>query len=269
MNRREIERRLRALARSAVPGPRDEFVDELRGRLRATGLPPRKRRPMLLRPGLALAAAAIAAVIVAGVLVGTPTDDRLTLTNATDAVVVLPDGRVVSHPQGLALPDGAVVRTGTSGSVRAGNDELGPNREARVREGRLVNERPYATPARPTQHTTPPPVARPTPTEQPTRPPASRPPSPTTTTHQDLALACRPADGGIACRWSSTDHPMFAAYVLVRDDTNGRRTVFRTTDRTQTSFVDRQVARGAGYTYTVDARDARGNVLARGGPARV
>ncbi len=270
MNRREIERRLHALGRSQTPGPADAFVEELGGRLRTTGLPPRPKRPLaLLRPGLALTAAAIVAVIVAGVLYRTPEDQRLTLTNATDAVVVLPDGRVVSDPRGLSLPDGAVVRTGTSGRVRAGDDELGPNREARVREGRLVDEGPAASQAQATQEATPAPVARPTPTEQPARPPATRPPSRTPTpARQELTLACRAADGGIACRWSATDHPMFAAYALVRDDANGRRTVFRTADRSETFFVDSRVARGAVYVYTVEARDAQGQVLASGGPAR-
>ncbi|MCI0637221.1 MAG: hypothetical protein L0206_25395, partial [Actinobacteria bacterium] len=166
---------------------------------------------------------------------------------------------------GLTLPDGAVVRTGTSGSVRAGEDELGPNREARVREGRLVDEQPAATEPRP-EPDTPPPVVRPGPPGQPDRP-RDTPPSPTPA-RAEMTLDCRAAERGISCRWTPTDHPMFAAYTLVRDDGTGRRVVFRTTDRSQTFYADSQVARGTLDTYAIEARDAQGNILARAGPAR-
>ncbi len=63
---------------------------------------------------------------------------RLRLTDAHDAVVELPDGERVEAFAGLALPDGAVVRTGPGGRASAGDVELGADASAVVRDGTLV-----------------------------------------------------------------------------------------------------------------------------------
>lgn len=271
MKRRDVERLLRALGREQPPAPTESFVESLAARLRA--IPPSRRpRPRLvLRTGLALAGAAIVAAVVAGVLVR-PGDDSLLLSSASDATITFPDGSVATDLAATELPDGTVVRTGPNGRVEAGGEVLGPNSEARVRQGRLVVEprttaaptRRTAAPTRPAPDRTPPP--RPTATFDPARTP---PPRDTPTPRPGmLELACREARGGILCRWSPTDHADFASYVLTRSDGRQRATVFRTEDRSRTSFTDERVTRRSIYTYVVEARDARGNVIASGGPVR-
>ncbi len=63
---------------------------------------------------------------------------QLRLTSATDAAVELSDGNVVEGYAGLALPDGAVIRTGSAGSAIAGDVMLGPNEVGVVKEGELA-----------------------------------------------------------------------------------------------------------------------------------
>ena len=131
----------------AVEHPDHAFFAELEhtlvsstppGRLVALPNRPRKAR----RPGvLSGAAAAAAAVVLIGALTGVygagVDDQALALAVAVDTTVQLPDGTTVTGARGLALPDGAVVRTGPNGHCAAGAVELGPGLEAFVDAGRL------------------------------------------------------------------------------------------------------------------------------------
>lgn len=261
MNRRDAKRLLRALGQQPAPGPTEDFIESLAARMRTA---PRRRPRPALRRSLALAGAAIAAAVVAGFGVRS-WDDSLRLSSATDATIEFPDGSVATDPAGTELPDGTVVRTGPSGRVEAGGEVLGPNREAQVRQGRLV-ERPTAAPTRPAPEPTPPTRPRPTPFAGPVdTPPSKQTPTPGP---DELTLACRASAEGIVCRWPPSDHQDFASYALWRGDDGGRRVVFRTADRSQTSFLDRDVSRGASYVYFLEARDGRGNTIATGGPTR-
>jgi hypothetical protein len=63
---------------------------------------------------------------------------RLRLEDAHDAIVELPGGERVEAFAGLALPDGAVVRTGPGGRASAGGVTLGSDEVALVRDQALV-----------------------------------------------------------------------------------------------------------------------------------
>ncbi len=73
---------------------------------------------------------------------------------------------------------------------------------------------------------------------------------------------------GIACKWSASEHPDFAGYVLHRGDGEARTAIFRTTDRSQTHHFDTEVRTGVTYAYAVQVLDAQGNTIGTGGPVR-
>jgi hypothetical protein len=163
--------------------------------------------------------------------------------------VVLANGTVLEDPDGLLLPEGAIVRVGEGGSARIGDTALGPGDVAMVRADRLEVQRPTpvsvvpgGTPTRsPAQvgssgstagtPSAPPPSARPTPTPQrsgspaPTRSPApppagTEPPATAAPTPTPTPAILRPRlravliDGPrIAVRWTATWSA--ARYVLV------------------------------------------------------
>lgn len=87
------------------------------------------------------AVAAAAAAVLVGALAGVyghgVDDQSLALAVAVDTIVQMPDGTMVAGEQGLALPDGTVVRTGPNGHCAAGDVELGPGLEALVDAGQL------------------------------------------------------------------------------------------------------------------------------------
>ncbi|MGH2758094.1 MAG: hypothetical protein ACRDKJ_00860 [Actinomycetota bacterium] len=269
MRRRDVRRHLEVLGHQTPPAPDTELVEGLAARLRMAGpssgrggVSPLRRRS--LRRAVAVAAVG---VVAAGFLMIGGATDPLTLTSSTDSVVTLPDGSVFTDPEGLALPDGTVIRTGPSGRVEAGDDVLGPDREARVRDGRIVGERtrtrPTPTPRpRSTPQASPVATGEPRPVQSPV--PTTRPGPPA------IDLACRASDrGGVICRWSPVDDARFARYVLLRNDGTGDREVFGTRDRSHVSFTDKQVRSGASYSYTVLVYDTRGEPFGSGGPVRV
>lgn len=101
--------------------------------------PPDRSEPRWRR----VARVAIPAAVVVGLLVwllasAAREPTRLRLTEAHDAVVELPDGARVEAFAGLALPEGAVVRTGPGGHVSTGDAQLGADEAAVVRDGTLV-----------------------------------------------------------------------------------------------------------------------------------
>ncbi len=108
------------------------------GRLVALPTPaPRARRPGVMSGAVAAAAAAVLVGALTGVYGHGVHDQSLALAVAVDTMVQLPDGTMVAGEQGLALPDGTVVRTGPNGHCAAGDVELGPGLEALVDAGQL------------------------------------------------------------------------------------------------------------------------------------
>lgn len=145
--RRDVRMLLELAGSRAGEGPDLGFRVDLERRLamsnppgRLVALPsaPRRaRRPGVVSGAVAAAAAAVLIGALTGVY-GHGVDDRsLALAVAVDTVVQLPDGTTIAGEQGLALPDGAVVRTGPNGHCAAGDVELGPGLEALVDAGHL------------------------------------------------------------------------------------------------------------------------------------
>ncbi|MGH9283438.1 MAG: hypothetical protein ACRD0S_10950, partial [Acidimicrobiales bacterium] len=72
----------------------------------------------------------------------------------------------------------------------------------------------------------------------------------------------------VACRWSELLDRKVAGYRVWRAESNtGRKVVFES--RTETSFVDRDVASGHTYVYAVQAVGADGGVIATSEPVKV
>lgn len=154
--------------------------------------PPRSRPAFGFAAGLAGLAAVLAiAVVMSGF--GVRSTLAFELTDATNVEVALADGTTLVDPEGLLLPDGAVVRIGTGGSARIGDVLLGAGDVARVTDRRLNVDRrddstttvaatpgPTRTPAIPTDA---PPPGTPVPSYRPAtpKPDVSLPPSATAT----------------------------------------------------------------------------------------
>ena len=257
-------RRLEEAGRRPVPEPRQGFVAELEDRLvigaraRPTSASDPEPRPRFRRPSVALVggAAASAAMLVIVLIVGSlsvRTAMGLELIDPVNVEVALVDGTTLDDPDGLLLPDGAVIRVGAGGSARVGDVVLGAGDIATIDEQRLRVDRPEPptasvatiptptpTPTRslrsgtpkPTIRpaTTPPTTPRPAGTDAPTPRPTPKPtprPTPTPTPPRDGAPSASPkvdivplklearAVGAsrIGARWSGT--PRAARYVLV------------------------------------------------------
>ena len=101
---------------------------------------------------LAVAALLVLFVVAAAWFTG---GTALTVQAAEGSVVIeFPDGRSLDASVGLDLPDGSFVDVGEGGSVRLGDDELGPGRYV-VRDGRAVPDRTATAPTSTTSTTTP------------------------------------------------------------------------------------------------------------------
>ena len=139
-----------------VPGPDAAFADALEARLRAVAVsappaapvataPTRRRqsfgwaRPMLA--GLVATAIVLAAIAQGGLAPKSPTPG-LELSAAVNVTVQLPDGTTVENPEGMILPEGAIVTVGEGGSARIGNVTVNPGETVVVHGGRAQVERP-------------------------------------------------------------------------------------------------------------------------------
>ncbi len=155
--RRDLRRTLDSMANRVVPEPRSSFVVGLEARLAhelstrrtVVSLPSRRRSGLPFIGGLTVLGAS---VVLSGALAGWYGErdvEALELSSAFDTMVMMPDGTQVAGASGLALPDGAVVRTGPHGQAAAGSVELGPGIEALVDSGRLVLHPVTAAPVAP------------------------------------------------------------------------------------------------------------------------
>ena len=253
----DVRRSLEEAARRPVPPPDAGFADALEARLRAVAasLPPAPTPPTRRRPaaGRWVAAATFAAVVVvvAGIGLGLPRPDRRTgpaLEQPVNVEVVLVNGTVLKDPDGLLLPEGAVVSVGEAGSAQVGDTVLGPGDVATVQGGRLEvrqpptgvvpgstptrTTRPGATPGlatgepaaspsgvtpspTPRRTSSPAPTSEPSPPPSRTQPPATAQPAPTPTQAvvRPRLRARLVASSWIAVRWTETSGA--ASYVLV------------------------------------------------------
>jgi hypothetical protein len=201
----DTRRRLEEAGSTPVPELDPAFARRLDGRLRAvaasgaaaTAQPtPRRRRSTW--PVAAIAAGLVAVILVGlavlppGRVAPLPSSPALELTATVNVVVQLADGTVVDNPDGLLLPEGAIVTVGDGGSASIGGTELGPGERVVIQAGAIVVQQeavssghasgstgasqaptsiPTATGGRPTAAA---PSATPTPT-----PVRSAPPTPT------------------------------------------------------------------------------------------
>lgn len=185
----DIGRRLEEAGRRPVPGPDPAFADALEARLLAVARtaapppePPRQPRRVGLRRLLGgVALAAVAAVLALAVLAGRPVAAP-ELVEPVNVEVALVDGTVLEDPDGLQLPEGAVVSVGTGGSARVGDTELLPGDVATIEQGRLRVEhnQPVGVVAGSARPATPRPTPPRTPNPTRTTAPVSRTPAPPT-----------------------------------------------------------------------------------------
>ena len=180
----DLRRRLEAAGRRPVPGPDQAFADGLETRLLAvaaslppSGPPPRRSRLRLLLGATLLAGAAVALVIAIGAGADRPIAPP-DLEAPVNTEVALVDGTVLEDPDGLRLPEGAVISVGEGGSARVGDTLLRPGDMATVEQGRLRVEHGQPVGSGTSGRATP------TPTPTPSRRPslgATRTPRPTPT----------------------------------------------------------------------------------------
>jgi hypothetical protein len=172
----DVRERLEDAGSSPVTGPDPAFADALEARLRlvAATLPPHQPRRRAFGfgraaagAGVVLAAAALLVIIGVSAMSLRPGPAPVpTLAGSVNVEVELADGTVLEDPNGLLLPEGAVVTVNEGGSARIGDTVLSPGDVATVRDGRIDVERaPIGVRATPTGVSmTPPP---PTPTAAP------------------------------------------------------------------------------------------------------
>ncbi len=198
----EIRRQLEAAGRRPVPEPDPGFAAVLEASLLAAAktqapapaMRSTRRWSRLHLPGewprLRLTAG-VAALAVALVMVAVSSDlgDRgiasLELTGATNVEVALADGTTLVNPDGLLLPDGAVIRVGADGSARIGDIQLASGDVATVANRRLQIDRHGATgqtqpgetsEVTPSAPSSAPPSRSPTPAPASSQPPATSQP---------------------------------------------------------------------------------------------
>ena len=188
----DLRRRLEATGRRPVPGPDQAFADGLETRLLAvaaslppSGPSPRRTRLRLMLGATLLAGAAVALVIAIGADADRPIAPP-DLEAPVNTEVVLVDGTVLEDPDGLRLPEGAVISVGEGGSARVGETLLRPGDVATVEQGRIrVDHGQPATSGKSGR-------ATPTPSPMPSRRPslgATRTPRPTATPSQTATPA--------------------------------------------------------------------------------
>jgi hypothetical protein len=152
----DIRRILDAAGERPVASPDPAFAEALEARLLAVAasipeptpasapLPVRRSGPARLR--LALAGGLLAATAAVGILLAVVAGSAgpvvpPELTAPVNVEVALIDGTVLEDPDGLRLPEGAVIRVGEGGSARIGDTILEPGDVATVEQGRLTVER--------------------------------------------------------------------------------------------------------------------------------
>ncbi len=221
----ELDLQLRQAGQTPVPPPDAAFATRLEERLRSGALAPEPTpvRPASRRrgagaglpagrwyPGLVAMAAALA-VVLGTVAVRDGGEEIVRVASATDTFVVLPDGTVGPATPGLVIPDGSRLQTGSEGHVVAGETELGPKQQAKVKKGTVKPSATPLPPAKPSGPSTPLPTAPtattarpgdpPTATTAPsaTRPPDTKPPVVTPTTRKPTTNTTKPATKPPAC----------------------------------------------------------------------
>jgi hypothetical protein len=134
---RDIRGDLEAAGRRSAPSPRPGFTADLEQRLLAVARsadpdgarspdgspPPRRRQPLGVATGL-VTVFVVFAVTVGVARLGDRPSGSYELTHAVNVEVALADGTTLVDPNGLVLPDAAIVTIGPGGSARIGDVTL-------------------------------------------------------------------------------------------------------------------------------------------------
>ncbi len=213
-------RQLEEAGQRPAPAPDPAFADRLEARLLAvaqTATPPPApgaprpsrggRRQWLALAGLTVGALVLVVALTSGSPGGTLRSEP-ELAASVNVRVALSDGTVIDNPDGLHLPEGAVVTVGDGGFARIGDTVLRPGDVATIKDGRVKVEHdqpvgaasgsstatPHSTPKatpkgtrapdrspKPTPKATPKPTNAPNRTPKPTATPTAPPPTPAPT----------------------------------------------------------------------------------------
>jgi hypothetical protein len=175
--------------------------------------------------------------------------------------------------RGVTAPGDAGHEPTATTSTTTHHDEPGPTTSTTVRHepppttDTTIHHEPGPTTST-TAHHEPPPT---TPTTKPGEPP--KPPTPPGV--EKMTLKCGTgmlADGrgAASCGWTESTSPRFHHYRLTRELVGTpRQTIFTTEDRGKRSYGDIGLQPGSEYSYIVEAYDAAGNLIGRGGPVHV
>ena len=102
------------------------------------------------------------------------------------------------------------------------------------------------------------------------RPPAEEPAPRPEAARLACAGATREGTASVECKWESNSSPQFTGYRLHRSTGDGERTVvFRSSDRTITTYTDAAVRSGTRYSYVLEVLGADGRTIARSEPSNV
>jgi hypothetical protein len=142
----DIRRQLEDAGRRDTPEPPEAFVRSLGARLltQAQETPPVTSAPSgpvrgwsIARLTAGLAAVVLASFVALTIFVGGQRTGSLELIDPVHVVVVLADGTRLVDPDGLLIPDGAVIEVGVDGSARIGDSILVAGDRATVDARRL------------------------------------------------------------------------------------------------------------------------------------
>jgi len=129
----DMHQHLTALGSSPVPAPDAGFADHLELQLRDMRAVGSTAGGSVRRwPATVAAVTFSVAVIAFGLSTIQPGVDTVRISSASGAQVHMPNGSVVEAEPGLAIPEGAWVEVGPSGSASIGELVLGPGQAAEV-----------------------------------------------------------------------------------------------------------------------------------------
>jgi hypothetical protein len=259
MDRRRLHDRLERMGGAPVPPPSPDFLVRTEERLRSlrqvTLVEDEVGAARAHRRGPWLAAVAAAAAVVT-LVVAVPDGDHDTVSVTTGGTTSTPAPSSTIAPTTTTAPDA------TPTSVAA---TVPPPPAAVASTTTSVPARP-----RPSTTTTAPVPAAPTTAVTEPAPPVTTTSTTVATPIAKLDLRCEPGadelSAFVTCSWGATTDPAFAGWRLHRAaGADVKRLVWSSGDVSVRTWVDRDVVAGTTYQYAVEAVNATGRTIAKGG----